>query len=198
MSRLIESIRVENKKLQNIELHNKRFNEARKALFGLNDFVNIEKWVHIPETISNSLHKCRIISNGQSAEVEITPYKIRDINSLKIVECKHIDYKYKLEDRTLLNTLYKKRENCDDIIIVKNGFISDSWTANILLFRNNKWYTPALPLLKGVQREYLLTKGVIFEKQIHIEELNLYSKIKLINAMVDFERAPEISTESVF
>ena len=70
--------------------------------------------------------------------------------------------------------------------------ITDSWASNLLFFDGKRWYTPDTPLLKGVQREYLLAAGQIFEKSIPLSEIAQYSKLRLINAMVDFERAPEL------
>jgi hypothetical protein len=45
MSQIIESIRIENKKLQNIGLHNERFQKARKSMFNETDLIKIEEHI---------------------------------------------------------------------------------------------------------------------------------------------------------
>ena len=48
------------------------------------------------------------------------------------------------------------------------------------------WYTPQKPLLKGIQRQYLLSKGLIKVKDIHISDLIQYNRIRLFNALITF------------
>jgi 4-amino-4-deoxychorismate lyase len=184
--------------LQNTALHNTRFNNARKALFGSTDYVDIEGLIEIPANIGAERYKCRVLTDGSVFEVQINKYEQRKVETLKIIECNEIEYTYKLENRDLLNRLYEQRGACDDIIIVKNGLVSDSWAANLLFFDGKQWLTPANPLLKGTQREFLLKKGIVSEKEIPLSEIRNYKKIKLINAMIDFERAGEIGIDSVF
>lgn len=192
MSQIVESIRIENKKLQNIDLHNERFQKARKTMFNEPDFVNLEKHVEIPANISDKRYKCRVTYDGNSLLYTIKPYYQRPVNSLRIVHVNHIDYPIKTDNRLQLDKAFALRNGCDDIIIVKNGYLTDAWAANIILFNGNGWHTPSTPLLKGTQREYLIRSKKISVKNIKEQDLWNYSKIKLINAMIDFNRAPEI------
>lgn len=199
MYQLLESIRIEDRVLHNIELHNKRFNMARKALWGQSNLIDLSTLINIPEEISNERYKCRIVSNGQTFSVEIKPYVQRKIETLKIVFDNNINYTYKTSNRTQLDKAFAQRYNCDDIIIIKNNLLSDAWAANLILFNGEKWFTPKKPLLKGTQREYLLSTGKIFEQNIHLTDIKSFETIKLINAMIDFDRAPAINVEkSVF
>ena len=43
-----------------------------------------------------------------------------------------------------------KREQ-DEILITRNGLLTDTSIANIALFNGKEWHTPKHPLLKGVQ-----------------------------------------------
>ena len=63
-----------------------------------------------------------------------------------------------------LNSLFQIRQDKDDILIVKNGLLTDTSIANIALYDGNDWYTPLHPLLKGTKRAELLDKGVLKEK----------------------------------
>ncbi len=196
MCQIVESIRIENKTLQNIDLHNNRFLSARKQLFGQSDFIEIEKYINIPDTLSDKRYKCRLTYDGKTLAYTIKPYTQRVVRSLRIVHDDEIDYSVKTNQRHKLDRAYEQREGCDDIIIVKNGYLSDAWAANIILYSDEQWYTPTTPLLKGIQREYLLRSGRIKEIEIRENDLWRFSKIKLINAMIDFKRAPAIDIAS--
>ena len=52
-----------------------------------------------------------------------------------------MEYNYKWEDRSQLDALYAKRENVDDILIVKNGLITDTLYANIAFEKSGQWFT---------------------------------------------------------
>lgn len=192
MSRLLESIRIENRQLQHIELHNQRFNHAREVLFGAVDHVLLENVIQIPIGINNERYKCRVISMGKEISFEIAPYRQRPVKKLKIVSMNQISYTFKTDNRSTLEQAFAGRESADDVIIVKNGFVTDSFAANLIFSDGQKWYTPDTPLLKGTQREFLLSEGFIEVQKIELSELIRFKSVKLINAMIDFERAPEI------
>ena len=93
--------------------------------------------------------------------------------------------------------MFAQRENCDDIIIVKNGLVTDSFAANLLFFNGKDWVTPTTPLLKGTKRQLLLDRGIIIEKEIMEEDVFGFQKVGLINAMIDFEEMPIVSVEKI-
>jgi len=172
---------------------------ARKIVYGFDEPIDIETIVKIPDFITEGIYKCRINFFPDKIDYTITPYVQRVIRTLKIIHNNSIDYTFKSENRLQLDAAFELRGNCDDIIIVKNGHITDAWAANIILFDGTSWFTSDTPLLKGIQREFLLSEGVIAAREITIDHLFEYKKIKLINAMIDFDRAPEIIiSENVF
>ena len=89
---------------------------------------------------------------------------------------------------------YFKKEK---IVIVKQGFITDTSYANIVFFDGHKWFTPVSPLLKGTKRTFLLDKKIIEETEIRIDDLEKFKKARLINAMIDFEDKVEILVENI-
>jgi 4-amino-4-deoxychorismate lyase len=196
---LVESVRIENRHLQHIELHNQRISDAIQAVYQKEWVINIAALVEIPAALTNERYKCRLVFYPDRVDYTIDLYHQRAIKTLKVVIDNAIEYRYKSENREKLNIAYAHRGSCDDILIVKNGFVTDSWAANLLLFDGEHWITPNTPLLKGVQRAYLLNMGIIKERKVTIGDIPSYQKIKLINAMIDFERAPEIViSEGVF
>ena len=77
-------------------------------------------------------------------------------------------------DRTEINKLYHQKGNFDDILIVKNNLITYTSICNIVLYDGTKYYTPALPLLKGTMRQCLIDKRIIFEDEINLNNIKLF------------------------
>ena len=115
-----------------------------------------------------------------------------------MVECDDVDYHLKYADRSIFDALLQKRGSADEILIVKNGLITDTSYTNVVLFDGNQYVTPKSPLLKGTQRAYLLKTGKIIEKEIAVEQLSIYQSVFLINAMMDFSSCPVVAVNSIF
>ena len=75
-----------------------------------------------------------------------------------------------------------KVDGFDEVVIVKNGFISDTTISNLAFFDGSEWHTPNTPLLKGTKRAELLDSGFLKEKTIKLFQL----VEKLINRMLIF------------
>ena len=82
--------------------------------------------------------------------------------------------------------MYAQRETADDILVVRNGYLTDTSISNIALYDGNTWFTPSYPLLKGTKRAELLDKHLIQEKEILHTQLGSYFRIMLFNAMIDW------------
>ena len=143
------------------------------------------------------LVKCRIIYSKQIEKIEFIPYQLPIIRSLKIIVDDQIEYNHKYLDRNQLDHLYRQRGDCDDILIVKNGLITDTLFANTVFYDGEDWLTPAKPLLKGTQRARLLEKGIIETADIRAEALKSFEKVRLINAMIRFEDEFEMEVGSL-
>jgi 4-amino-4-deoxychorismate lyase len=85
----------------------------------------------------------------------------------------------------------------DDVIFIKNGYVTDASFANLVFFNGSSWITPATPLLRGTMRERLIHQGIITEQLITAENVLKMKSVKLINAMNDFDTAPEIPIERI-
>ncbi len=184
MSRLVESLQLKNGVLQNTDYHNTRMKHSRRDLFQLDENIDLKEEITIPAEFRSGLFKCRVVYTRNIDTVEFIPYEIKQIRSLKIVHGE-IDYSFKFEDRSSIKNLFAERGNCDDIIILKDGMLSDTSSANIVLLREGRWYTPSTPLLKGTKRQKLLDDGIIFEEEISADDISHFSQASLINAMLD-------------
>jgi len=197
MYRLLETIKIENNNIFNIEYHNLRLNKARKELFGLENSINLLDFIQIPQNMAGII-KCRVLYSQEIEKVEYESYKKRNIQSLKTVYCDDISYNYKFEDRTQLNELLKQKGNCDEILIIKHRRITDTSFTNIIFFDGKKWFTPASPLLKGTKREKLITESKVIPQEIYLGDLKFFKKAMLINAMLDMENGTEIKIENIY
>ena len=97
--------------------------------------------------------------------------------------CDDIDYHLKYSDRAIFNELLKQKGDCDEIIIVKQGKITDCTIGNLILRQGSQWFTPDSPLLIGTQRSKLLKERKIIERKILLSDLPLFEEIRLINAL---------------
>ena len=184
---MLETIKIENGKLCNIFFHNLRFNNSRKELFGCRDFIKLENILKVPSEQRLGLYKCRLIYSDTVKKPEFLPYHKRKIKNLKLVVCDSIEYNYKYENRECLNELLELKQNCDDILLVKNKRITDTSFSNVVFSDGKKWITPSTPLLKGTKREKLLSDGKIVQDEIKVNDLKYFQKAALINSMLDLE-----------
>lgn len=197
MSLLFESVRCKDGILHNLRYHQARMNLARKLVFRAGDEISIAQSVSIDKQHSTGLFRCRITYGREIETIEFIPHMYRNVNSLRLVEDNEIDYRLKYKDRQQLDHLFEQRGSCDDILIVKNGFITDSYTANVIFFDGHRWLTPDTPLLPGTQRARFIVEKKIFIASIKPENLKNFTKARLINAMQDMENMPVIPIQNI-
>jgi len=109
------------------------------------------------------------------------------VHALKLIFNNEIQYDTKAAQRDALDGMYAQRGEGDDVLIIKNLLITDTTIANVAFYSNGVWITPKHPLLQGTTRARLLDEGKIIEADIHVSQLRSFSKVALLNAMIDFE-----------
>ncbi|MCK9336855.1 MAG: aminotransferase class IV [Arcobacteraceae bacterium] len=184
-----ETIKCKNNTIYNLDYHNHRFNTTRKEIFGNDDFIDLKDFIKVP---TKELLKCKVNYAHSIIDIQFDKYKKRDIKKFKLVFDDAIEYKYKSSSRDKINKLFDKKEDCDEVIIVKNNLITDTSIANIAIMYNNIWLTPKTPLLSGTTRQRYLDNGVLQMADISVEMLLVAQKIALLNAMIDFDIIEEI------
>lgn len=195
MSLLIESLKIEGGRLFNVGYHNKRMNAARRILFGCSDEIDLSDYIKFQD--QKGLVKCRVLYNKNVQKIQYDSYKLPTINSLKLLSDNRIDYSYKFEDRAYLKSLYEKKEDADDILILKDGEVTDTYFCNVIFEKKDKLFTPSSYLLNGTKRQYLLDQKRIVEMPITINNMFNFERIRLINAMIDLEDDIFINIEDV-
>ena len=174
-----ETVKCDDKEIFNLEYHNLRIARTIGKNIDLNEYIY---------PISSKLLKCKVIYNDDEIlDVSYCEYKKREIKSFKIVYDDKIEYSKKYLNRESLNKLYNQKEDAHEIIIIKNGLLTDTSIANIALHNGENWYTPKKPLLNGISRQRHLKLQNIIEKDLTIDDLKSAKKIALMNAMIDFD-----------
>ena len=186
MCRFVESIQLKDGQFKRLELHQARLEKAFAEFYPNLPIVDLAKILNQSSFPSEGLFKSRILFDSEIRQIEFIPYIPHKISSLKLVETKIQCRTYKLEDRTEFNNAFAQRDNCDDVLLVKNGLLTDTSYCNIALYNGTDWVTPHIPLLYGVNRSQLLAEGKLRTKDIAINELKQYLTICLFNAMNEF------------
>lgn len=196
MSRLIETIKIYNGKAYNIEYHNKRMNAARRELWGCKREIDLSD--NIAAKKIEELTKCRVIYDKDIQDIQFVPYEFPLIHSLQLIYDNEISYRYKYENRDALKYLFDKRNGCDDILIVKDGKVTDSYFCNVVFEKKGIFYTPFSCLLSGTKRQKLIACGRVKEIEVKVEDIQLFDGVHLINAMIDLEDEISVDKENIF
>lgn len=188
IQQFVETIKIKNGEALGLSYHQARMERTIRHFFPeltlramprLDDLVKPKR--------DMDFYKARVVYGDRGVETtEYAPYSMRNIRSLQVVSDDAVDYSYKSCDRSALNALVAKKGCCDDIVIVKNGLVTDTSFTNIAVFDGSDWLTPKCPLLLGTKRAYLLDSGIIKETDITIHELMQAQRVRLFNAMIEF------------
>ncbi len=196
MSQFIETIRLKDGVTSSLSYHEERMNRSVEEVLKSEQKFDLDNALSSLTLPPKGLHKIRLVYDIEIKSIEITPYRKKEIRQLKIVYDNAISYDYKFETRNELEHLFSQRDDCDDIIIIKNYQVTDASYANLIFRKNNQWFTPKTFLLNGTTRKQLLERKIIFEEKITINDLYRYEKVKLINAMLQFD-GPEIDVSQI-
>ena len=197
MSQFIESIKLIDGTFHRLALHQERVDKVFAEYFPNSKVIDLKELLLNSDFPQKGTFKCRLVFDENIRQFETVEYQIRNIKTLQIVNTNAKSYHYKIEDRTVINDAFVLRGDCDEVLLVRNGFLTDTSYANIALFDGYKWFTPEIPLVYGVNRAQLLSEGLIHEKQIKMSNLQNYTRLRLFNAMIEFGEI-EINIENCF
>ncbi len=181
---------------RNMKYHEARMYKTASELFQHELNFDLNSYLHSLKFPTLGLYKTRLVYDVEIRKVEFVPYIVRPIRTLKLVSSDSISYEYKYLDRTALDGLYQQRGDADEILITRNGLITDASYANVIFRLNDNWYTPQSCLLKGTMRQFLLDSGKIKKAVINVENYRQYESVKLINSMLGLD-GNEISIASI-
>jgi 4-amino-4-deoxychorismate lyase len=193
----IESIRLENGRTGNIRYHQARYQKTLDHHYPLTPPVNLENVIARENPPQSGLYKVRVCYDQEINSIDFIPYQRRSVESLRVIHAEEIEYRWKCDNRSALDSLYEKRGECDDIIIVKHGSVTDAWSSSILVTDGTRWFTSTTPLLPGTMRALLLDNNSISEIDLPLEKLPTFKTVRLVNAMIRFEDCMDIPISRV-
>jgi 4-amino-4-deoxychorismate lyase len=195
MSLLLESIYLKDGVFRNLGYHEARMRNTSTMLFG-KYAINLKEFLSQVANPTYGLFKTRVIYDTAIRNIEFVQYEPRLVRLLKLIHDNDISYTHKFLDRSHLENLFAQRGAADDLLIVKNGNFTDTFYANLIFKKENRWFTPTTFLLKGTMRQSLLDTGLIEETSINVSNYNQFQCLKLINSMVGMD-GPEIPISSI-
>jgi len=183
---LFETIKIEDGDIINLEYHQQRVDFAFKNLYRSIDSIKLHDI--LDKRPKNGLYRAKVVY-GKNGLIDCSfyIYNRKVIKTIGLIEVPELIYNYKYSNREMFKKLKDKFYEFDELLVTKNGFLTDTTIANIaLLNEGNYWHTPKNALLNGTVRQRYIDLNRLIEKMIHFHDLKNYSKIATLNAMVDF------------
>ncbi len=188
---LLESIRLENGLLPLLDYHQSRVDRSR-ALLGWRQPLSLQALLSEQPLPQQGLYKLRVTYGCEQVQVNWLPYVRRPVRSLRLLPADGLSYGLKWADRRALEDCFSLRGDCDDVLLLQDGRLTDTSYANVALFDGQQWWTPKRPLLQGVRREFLLAGGVLQPAELRVEDLAAFRCLRVFNAMIDLAEAEDI------
>ena len=195
---LFETLCIDNGCIRNTEWHRRRFETSYGSLYRHCPTYSLLDNTHISSEYNTGIFRLRISYNESSTKTEIEPYITKNITRLKVwVVAPSFDYSLKYTDRSVINNLFSQRGYCDDVLIIKDGMVTDTSVCNIVFFDGQKWITPSTPLLCGTARARLLADGTIEERPVAESDIHKFEAFRLINALRHFDTVATTTTDNI-
>lgn len=181
----LETICIINGKVQNFDAHIDRMRQTADYFkFKAPVLPKLEDL--LTSDIKDTKVRCSIHYHQMIISITFKSYIPKEIKAIKLIEA-YPDYAFKYSDRKELDNLLDSREDCDEVLIVRDGVITDTTFSNVVLQKGDELFTPHCPILNGTKRQKLIKEGRISEKEIKVESLKEYNQVYLINAILDIE-----------
>lgn len=197
----IETIRYAEGRFHLLDLHNKRMAATMYEVYGIagSQVPVLQDTLHrLHIDVPGGVFKYRIIYDTKIRKIEFEAYTPRIVRSLMTVNApQNFDYRLKQADRTALTSLTEKKGACDEILIIKNGLITDTSYSNIVFKGSSGIYTPRNPLLNGVMRQHLLINKDIVEYNLTVNDILPGNSLGITEAYLINAMMPPGSTNSI-
>lgn len=192
----LETIKFKDGKFSNLQLHQDRFNRTRSCFFPQAPAIDLSVALKVCTNVAAGVFRCRVIYGEKIEKIEFLDLSKREFNSLQVVHST-IDYAHKFAQRNELHSLFSQRCDADEIMIVKNGLITDCSIGNFIFKKEQQYVTPRLPILNGTKRQFLINQGLLHEENISLQDLKNYDAVAIINALIDFDEVTWIPVSHI-
>ncbi len=182
-----ETLRAQGESVDHFAYHRRRMERTLRAN-GMPEprtdwFAQLELALRAQALASPQPLRLHVDYDGISWQIAAGPLPTTPMRTLRLVVDNSIAYPYKSTDRSCLDRLFQQREEADDVLIVKDGYITDTSRANLLLLRQGEWFTPQHSLLPGTTQERLVEELHLQFVPIAPRELDRYEQLWIINAL---------------
>ncbi|MDQ3142384.1 MAG: aminotransferase class IV [Bacteroidota bacterium] len=184
-----ETMAMKEGSIRNVFFHQKRMEETFKMFYPSEKAINLSLIQFQEPMLPHLKYKVKVQYNNLGFKFNVQPYHSKVFKNVHIKNDNQIDYPFKFTNRKNINSLMKQIPDTDQIIILKDDYITDSSYSNIVFYDGERWITPATPLLKGTMREYLLSEKRINEDYLEVKQLIHFKEFKFINAMNNLDEA---------
>ena len=151
----------------------------------------------VPDELRTGTVRCRVVYDHTLREVTFTPYRRRHIERLFAVDAGTTTYAFKYADRAPLARPDVPLGASDELLFVRDGYLTDTSYTNLVLRRGRELVTPDTFLLDGTCRRRLLREGVVHTEPVRLHDLPTYDELLLINAMMPLREAIRLPTTAV-
>jgi 4-amino-4-deoxychorismate lyase len=180
--RFLETIRIESGKALHLPFHQARLERTLRH-FGGDAIFDLSALLCAPP---QGLYRCRVAYDLEVYSITYHPYTPAPMRTFRLVHNDTIDYGFKYTDRAPLDALQRYAPPYDSVLIVKNGYVTDTPIANVAFLKEGRWFTPDTPLLYGTTRARLIAEQRLHVRPIRAEAIAQYEGFALLNALVDF------------
>ncbi len=179
--KLFETIKFSDDTFHHLNFHQERINTSLKKL-NLNRKYILKDILTPPNT--NETYRTKFIYDKDGFSFEHFLYKQKIIKSLSLIDASHIEYSLKYLDRKDIDILKNKSD--DEIIMIKDDYVTDTSIANLYFLKYNTWFTPSTSLLRGTYQKNLLENTKVKLADIRVKDILKYKNIAISNAMIGF------------
>lgn len=151
----------------------------------------------VPHTLRTGTVRCRIVYGHTLRELTFTPYRRRRLERLIAVDAGAMDYAFKYADRSPLTRPQIPLTETDELLFVRDGYVTDTSYTNLILRRGDELVTPDTFLLDGTCRRRLLRTAQVRTAQVRLSDLSAYDELLLVNAMMPLDEALRLPASSV-
>ncbi len=182
-----ETFKLLNGQLCHVTFHLERIRKTQNAFFRTAGFEITEIYDALKD-YPEGLFKVRVDYNSSITGIRADLYEIQPHRKLGFLDAGNFDYSFKFAHRDFFRESFSHYPDCDDILFLKEGCITDTTYCNVALFDGREWITPSTYLLPGTKRAALIHSGALREARVTLQNLMDFKAIAFINAMRDFEK----------
>jgi 4-amino-4-deoxychorismate lyase len=183
---VFETIRIENGQAMRLEWHRQRMQRSALALGFEAELVEAIPLQELSKQVADTGRwKLRVDYGPAGWTYRLSPYRLQPLHRLFVVNDDSLQYPFKFSDRSSLEKFNTRLSEGSDVLFVRDGLLTDTVYANVLLWDGSRWHTPATPLLEGTHRAQLLAQGKVQASAIRLQDLEHFERITLISAMLD-------------